>query len=107
MIFFLIIRRPPRSTLFPYTTLFRSELRWPDTEVVDDDLLAFVSLSGLVPGIPDVILVDGRLVAVSCTAFCLAAQQAQPAISTLICHTEASSQALAALHPDAADINAL
>src|SRR2546430_12419409 len=25
--FFLMIRRPPRSTLFPYTTLFRS---WPD-----------------------------------------------------------------------------
>src|SRR5438034_9807377 len=23
--FFLLIRRPPRSTLFPYTTLFRSE----------------------------------------------------------------------------------
>jgi len=22
--FFLMIRRPPRSTLFPYTTLFRS-----------------------------------------------------------------------------------
>src|SRR5207302_3002237 len=37
-IFFLMIRRPPRSTLFPYTTLFRShpykwmqfrpEIRW-------------------------------------------------------------------------------
>src|SRR3712207_6971776 len=26
VIFFLMIRRPPRSTLFPYTTLFRSEL---------------------------------------------------------------------------------
>src|SRR2546430_12576132 len=26
-IFFLIIRRPPRSTLFPYTTLFRSRIR--------------------------------------------------------------------------------
>src|SRR3712207_8435225 len=26
-IFFLMIRRPPRSTLFPYTTLFRSEAR--------------------------------------------------------------------------------
>src|SRR5260221_5050430 len=26
--FFLMIRRPPRSTLFPYTTLFRSEQRW-------------------------------------------------------------------------------
>src|SRR2546430_7693933 len=32
--FFLMIRRPPRSTLFPYTTLFRSRhqlllQRWP------------------------------------------------------------------------------
>src|SRR3712207_7945236 len=25
-IFFLMIRRPPRSTLFPYTTLFRSRV---------------------------------------------------------------------------------
>src|SRR5256885_16564183 len=25
--FFLMIRRPPRSTLFPYTTLFRSHVR--------------------------------------------------------------------------------
>ena len=24
ILFFLMIRRPPRSTLFPYTTLFRS-----------------------------------------------------------------------------------
>src|SRR5256885_6372884 len=27
MFFFLMIRRPPRSTLFPYTTLFRSARR--------------------------------------------------------------------------------
>src|SRR2546430_10069578 len=27
LFFFLIIRRPPRSTLFPYTTLFRSHGR--------------------------------------------------------------------------------
>src|SRR3712207_8248384 len=26
-VFFLMIRRPPRSTLFPYTTLFRSSRR--------------------------------------------------------------------------------
>src|ERR1039457_7506664 len=26
--FFLMIRRPPRSTLFPYTTLFRSWQSW-------------------------------------------------------------------------------
>src|SRR2546429_7254741 len=30
--FFLMIRRPPRSTLFPYTTLFRSLLEWMDEE---------------------------------------------------------------------------
>src|SRR3970282_2826080 len=28
LFFFLMIRRPPRSTLFPYTTLFRSLLHW-------------------------------------------------------------------------------
>src|SRR6266567_8029265 len=27
LLFFLMIRRPPRSTLFPYTTLFRSPAR--------------------------------------------------------------------------------
>src|SRR3989475_9700017 len=32
--FFLMIRRPPRSTLFPYTTLFRSEaLCRPDVDI--------------------------------------------------------------------------
>src|SRR5574337_1603587 len=30
--FFLMIRRPPRSTLFPYTTLFRSRLAPPCRE---------------------------------------------------------------------------
>src|SRR2546427_8945687 len=29
LFFFLMIRRPPRSTLFPYTTLFRSRRRRP------------------------------------------------------------------------------
>src|SRR2546427_2114002 len=28
LFFFLMIRRPPRSTLFPYTTLFRSRRRY-------------------------------------------------------------------------------
>src|SRR6185295_14023009 len=35
--FFLMIRLPPRSTLFPYTTLFRS--RW--SAVRDDDRILF------------------------------------------------------------------
>src|SRR3712207_8908759 len=46
--FFLMIRRPPRSTLFPYTTLFRSEERagWarPKNQVFDPRLYSgFVS----------------------------------------------------------------
>src|SRR3712207_8758736 len=32
--FFLMIRRPPRSTLFPYTTLFRSALVWREAATV-------------------------------------------------------------------------
>src|SRR2546429_5250043 len=34
--FFLMIRRPPRSTLFPYTTLFRSPTQV--NQVLDDTL---------------------------------------------------------------------
>src|SRR3712207_8603109 len=41
MVYFcLMIRRPPRSTLFPYTTLFRSELK--DTEAREDKLQAIL-----------------------------------------------------------------
>src|SRR3989441_279038 len=38
--FFLMIRRPPRSTLFPYTTLFRSpgDLTGKHVVIVDDVL---------------------------------------------------------------------
>src|SRR5258706_9954877 len=45
--FFLMIRRPPRSTLFPYTTLFRSLL---ETHAPD-----------VGPGITAAVHVDGRL----------------------------------------------
>src|SRR3712207_8678702 len=31
-----MIRRPPRSTLFPYTTLFRSQRRFQGTEIFND-----------------------------------------------------------------------
>src|SRR5688572_33501710 len=33
--FFLMIRRPPRSTLFPYTTLFRSITNIPVEELLN------------------------------------------------------------------------
>src|SRR5258707_1834715 len=35
-----MIRRPPRSTLFPYTTLFRSHFPLPVGLVFDDDKIA-------------------------------------------------------------------
>src|SRR2546425_10752070 len=34
LFFFLMIRRPPRSTLFPYTTLFRSRAHGVDVGVL-------------------------------------------------------------------------
>src|SRR3712207_8767893 len=37
--FFLMIRRPPRSTLFPYTTLFRSAVRQAVTGAAPDVVL--------------------------------------------------------------------
>src|SRR2546427_11361526 len=36
LFFFLMIRRPPRSTLFPYTTLFRSIFLLPGRAVLTD-----------------------------------------------------------------------
>src|SRR3712207_7935018 len=49
-----MIRRPPRSTLFPYTTLFRSAL--------DDVGAGWSSLSLLAAVRPDVVKLDKRLV---------------------------------------------
>src|SRR5687768_18392011 len=36
LFFFLMIRRPPRSTLFPYTTLFRSPRRAAERSMTPD-----------------------------------------------------------------------
>src|SRR3712207_6943884 len=47
--FFLMIRRPPRSTLFPYTTLFRSQRLARDLAVVEVPLLGADYLVVLVP----------------------------------------------------------
>src|SRR5690606_3276040 len=42
----LLIRRPPRSTLFPYTTLFRSSVprRYPIMQTIDRNLKTLRSL---------------------------------------------------------------
>src|SRR2546425_5989687 len=52
--FFLMIRRPPRSTLFPYTTLFRSAAGYGDQ--AEHDRYAHPadkSQGGCVPGAGD------------------------------------------------------
>src|SRR5205809_3580401 len=37
-------RRPPRSTLFPYTTLFRSQPTWPQTMSFGHSLMASLAV---------------------------------------------------------------
>src|SRR5260370_33983066 len=77
--FFLMIRRPPRSTLFPYTTLFRSRTQpiFLDTYAVDQFAVYF------------------KLFAVAATAFVLLATQSHfrgrphegevPALLLIVC----------------------
>src|SRR3712207_7894182 len=49
MVFFLMIRRPPRSTLFPYTTLFRSPV-YVVAQVTEVDVYdAGARVEGVVP----------------------------------------------------------
>src|SRR3712207_7154792 len=56
--FFLMIRRPPRSTLFPYTTLFRSAGEEDGVELAGlgvggaDDLAGGVEAVGQAAGAP-------------------------------------------------------
>src|ERR671925_1861807 len=44
LLFFLMIRRPPRSTLFPYTTLFRSLLPADDISLEQAAMVEFLSI---------------------------------------------------------------
>src|SRR5262250_3416111 len=45
LFFFLMIRRPPRSTLFPYTTLFRSGQHGPPRCVDREDPVAVLAVN--------------------------------------------------------------
>src|SRR5258708_34624745 len=48
--FFLMIRRPPRSTLFPYTTLFRSPDARTALSKTADFLKAHPSIKAIIEG---------------------------------------------------------
>src|SRR3712207_7384883 len=56
-----MIRRPPRSTLFPYTTLFRSGKAHV---ALGDDLPPFVEDRHLVRAVPDAVLAADALLGV-------------------------------------------
>src|SRR2546422_8612912 len=62
--FFLMIRRPPRSTLFPYTTLFRSHQIAEGLVIqpLDGAALLPVRMVGNFFGVPDRLVVDVGLV---------------------------------------------
>src|SRR5437870_12725274 len=69
--FFLMTRRPPRSTLFPYTTLFRSEGEEPARRA---DQAPELRIVGLEPGDdPDrkSTRLNSSHVAISYAVFCL------------------------------------
>src|SRR3712207_9534341 len=51
-----MIRRPPRSTLFPYTTLFRSPIIPPSIplvvySLVSDTSVGYLFMGGVIPGL--------------------------------------------------------
>src|SRR2546427_6717952 len=49
LFFFLMIRRPPRSTLFPYTTLFRSMEGLAETHMIGAVIVVLSSILVAVP----------------------------------------------------------
>src|SRR6202041_3776314 len=68
-VFFLMIRRPPRSTLFPYTTLFRSR---PGIHLgAEGDLFEIAAAAGL-PGLDrKSTRLNSRHMSISYAVFCL------------------------------------
>src|SRR2546429_3184420 len=96
-----MIRRPPRSTLFPYTTLFRSTARllWPSgrspayhalMSVVTPPLARLVERAGRDPDILAVVLLDRKSTRlnfshgyISYAVFCLKKKKHTRNVSTI------------------------
>src|SRR5437868_12947843 len=71
--FFLMIRRPPRSTLFPYTTLFRSDPRSGDAPRCRRGARARRDVERRVPAVGDrkSTRLNSSHVSISYAVFCL------------------------------------
>src|SRR5947209_8909564 len=59
-----MIRRPPRSTLFPYTTLFRSDLARSVQVITEEVMLKMVAYAHKVTGLKKLCMAGG--VALNC-----------------------------------------
>src|SRR2546430_11081289 len=59
--FFLMIRRPPRSTLFPYTTLFRSSQECGSLEPKDYGVALARAIGKIRPELDVYLIVDGAV----------------------------------------------
>src|SRR3712207_8535090 len=79
-----MIRRPPRSTLFPYTTLFRSEALLPRT-VRHDEIVAANALGsfGMQVGLLLGPTIGGLLLAGVGVAWCFAVDRSEEHTSEL------------------------
>src|SRR5438067_6220546 len=95
MLFFLMIRPPPRSTLFPYTTLFRSEdARRQLAGMLDEDPVRdrVTGLTGLHPDDANVRLdrkstrLNSSHVSISYAVFCLKKKKKDSAIHSKTTH---------------------
>src|SRR5256885_3330121 len=79
-----MIRRPPRSTLFPYTTLFRSQHRRPEQRVEVDDVLADeVDHLGVAPRLDEGVEVDALQLAITLQAGEIADRRVEPDVEVL------------------------
>src|SRR3712207_9054796 len=59
--FFLMIRRPPRSTLFPYTTLFRSSLKDLNSKINCVMFKSYAANLKIIPQDGMKVIVKGRI----------------------------------------------
>src|SRR3989475_9533472 len=72
LFFFLMIRRPPRSTLFPYTTLFRSSFASADeTKALTGMMIGGVTVFALPDGDRKSTRLNSSHSQISYAVFCL------------------------------------
>src|SRR5437879_10497369 len=105
MLFFSIIRRSPRSTLFPYTTLFRSpteEFRWiPVHAELVADLASFVLASKTENGDRKSTRLNSSHRCISYAVFCLKKNSNAPITSNCQLHERYSARILPTLSESA------